>query len=568
MFDKFVTGIRSLLSNGDSRTTAAFAFGRSVILTSVVVTGVLVGLRQLGTMEGMELAAYDQLVRSRPDEGSDNRLLVVGVSESDIQTRKEYPLKDDTVAQLLEKLQPYQPRAIGLDILRDVPQGTPQGRIALEKILQQNEGIIAACKLSSADQPGIAAAPGVTEERVGFSDFPLDPGGTLRRSLLLSTPSTPKVPPPIEHICNIPDPENQLPSLSLQLALLYLEPMGIVPELSPSGDLKIGSTVFNRLSEKSGGYHNAEVGDYRLMLNYRSPKNAVKQVSLTDVLDGKLDPSLVKDRIVLIGYTAPIVKDDFYTPYSAGLQDSQKMPGVVIHAQSTSQILSAVLDNRPLIWSWSEPSEILWIWGWSLVGAILAWRIRRLWLFGIGVVVAVGLLYGTCYVLFSSSGWVPLMPPALALVLTAGIVVLVDRGYAKAIYQGVKKVILNIEIDEEKKQQQVAEITESESFAELEKKAEELRRNRRRNRRSGNATEPKTETNEAMQASQAAEPTEEEDYFEQLQKRGKQLRNTESETTQTPQDSQPAEETQEEDYFEQLQKRGQKLRNTEDESNK
>ncbi|HAJ63740.1 MAG TPA: transmembrane sensor domain protein [Cyanobacteria bacterium UBA8543] len=562
-----VTRIRSLFSNGNGRTTAAFAFGRSVVLTSVVVTGVLVGLRQIGTMEGLELGAYDQLVRSHPDQGPDNRLLVVGVTETDIQTRQEYPIKDDTLAQLLEKLQQYQPRTIGVDILRDVPQGSPQGRIALENILKQNDSIIAGCKLSSADQPGIAAAPGVTEERVGFADLPLDPGGTLRRSLLLSIPTTPKTPPPIQHICNIPDPNNQLPSFSFQLALLYLEAQNIQPEQTKTGEIKLGSTVFKRLGGQSGGYHQADVADYRLMLRYRSPKNAVKQVSLTEVLDGKVDPALVKDRIVLIGYTAPIVKDDFYTPYSAGLQDNQKMPGVVIQAQNVSQILSAVLDNRPLIWYWPEGSEILWIWGWSLVGAILGWRIRRLWLFGLGVVAAVGVLYGTCYVIFSSSGWVPLVPPALALAIAAGTVVLVDRGYAKAIYQGVKKVILNIEIDEEKKQQQIAEITETESFAELEKKAEELRNRRRRDKLSENVVESETEVEEATQVPQEAEPTEEDDYFQQLQKRGKQLRNTQRETTPTPQDSQSIEESQEEDYFEQLQKRGKKLRNTEDESN-
>ncbi len=567
MINQLVTKVRSLFSNGNSRSTAVFAFGRSVILTSVVVTGALVGARHLGILEGLELGGYDQLMRSRPDQGPDNRLLVVGVTEGDIQSRKEYPLHDGTLAQLIEKLQQYQPRAIGLDILRDVPQGSPTGRIALQKTLTESDNLIAVCKLSSADQPGIAAAPGVPEERVGFADLPLDPGGTLRRSLLLSTPTAPKVPAPNKHLCNIPDSENQLPSFSFQLALLYLEAMGKNPELTPTGEMKIGSTVFTRLEEKAGGYHKADVGNYQMILNYRSAKNAVKQVSLTEVLDGKIDPAWVKDRIVLIGYTAASVKDDFYTPFSGQAQDNQKMPGVVVHAQNTSQILSAVLDHQPLMCYWSEPSEILWIWGWSLLGAILAWRIRRLWLFGIGVGAAVVVLYGSSYLLFSAGRWVPLVPPALALVVTAGVVVLVDRGYAKAIYQGVKKVILNIEIDEEKKQQQVAAITESESFAELEKKAQELREKRRRDRRSGNPAESKTETNEATQAPQEAEPTQEEDYFAQLQKRGKKLRNTDSETTQTPQNSEPTEEAQEEDYFEQLQKRGKKLRNTGDESN-
>ena len=568
MIAPFVTKIRSLFSNENDRSNAALTFARSILLTSVVVTGVLVGVRQIGMLEGLELGAYDQLMRSRPDQGQDNRLLVVGITETDIQTRKEYPITDGTLAQVLEKLQQYQPRAIGIDILRDVPIGDSQGRIALQKFLEKSDNLIAVCKLSSPSEPGIAAAPGVPIDRVGFADLPLDPGGPVRRSLLLSTPAAPKTPPPSKHLCNIPDPQNQIPSFGFQLAMLYLEPMNIKPQPDPSEDVKLGPTLLKRLEEKAGSYQRADLGGYQMMLNYRSANNAVKLVSITDVLQGKLDARLVKDRVVLVGYTAPIVKDDFYTPYSAAAQDDQKMPGVVIHAQNVSQILSAVLNNRPLIWYWSEGSEILWIFGWSLLGAILAWRIRRLWLFGVGVVVAVGVLYGTCYVLFSSSGWVPLVPPALALVTTAVIVTLIEKGYAKAIVQNVKKIILNIEIDEEKKQQQVAAITETESFAELERKAEELRQSRRRDRRTQKAPLANNETTEATPTPQYVEPRaelEEEDYLEQLHKRGKKLRNTEPEVTPLPQDVQAKTEVEEDNYLEQLQKRGKKLRNTEPE---
>jgi adenylate cyclase len=562
MIAPLVTKIRSLFATENGKPNAAFTFVRSVLLTSVVVTGAVVGVRQLGMLEGLELGAYDQMMRSRPDQGPDQRLLVVGISATDIQTRKEYPITDDTLAQLLAKIQQYQPKAIGLDILRDVPIGNSNGRIALQQLLQKSDNLIAVCKLSSADQPGIAAAPGVPIERVGFADFPLDPGGTLRRSLLLSIPAASKVPLPSRHLCNITDTENQLPSLGFQLALLYLEqePKAIKPEFDPaSKQVKLGSTLLKRLDQKAGGYNQADVGNYQMMLNYRSANNAVKQVSLTEVLNGKLDLSLFKDRIVLIGYTDPIVKDNSYTPYSAGAKDSQEMPGVVIHAQNVSQILSAVLNNRPLIWYWSEGIEIVWIWGWSLLGAILAWRIRHLGLFGVGIVVAVGALYGGCYVLFANAGWVPLVPPALTLVTTAVIVVLIEKGYANSIVQNVKKVILKIDIDEKKKQQQLKAITETEAFAELEKKAEELRQNRQRESNSEHT--PVEERKEVTPTPQKVE-TEEDDYFEQMQQQGEKLRNTD-EVTSTPQKV----ETEEDDYFEQVQQQAKKLRNTDDESN-
>ena len=522
MNNQLLTKIRSffITQNGKSNTTLTLL--RSVLLTSVVVTSAVVGVRQLGILEGLELGAYDQMMRSLPDQGEDNRLLVVGINATDIQTRKEYPITDGTLAQLLEKIQQYQPKAIGLDILRDVPIGEPNGRIALQQFLQKSNNTIAVCKLSSANEPGIAPAPGVPIERVGFADLPLDPGGILRRTLLLSVPVASKVPLPSKHLCNIPDSENQVPSLSFQLALLYLEQQAksIKPELDPTTkQVKLGSTVFKRLDSKAGGYNQADVGNYQMMLYYRSANNAVKQVSLTEVLNGKLDPALFKDRIILVGYTDPIVKDYFYTPYSAEAKDHQEMLGVVIHAQNVSQILSAVLNKRSLIWYWSEGTEILWIWGWSLLGAILAWRTLRLWLFGIGIIVAVGALSSSCYLLFTNAGWVPLVPPAIAMVTTAIMVVLLEKGYANAIVQNVKKVILKIDIDQDKKQQQLAKITETEEFAELEKKAAQLRQNQQQ--------EQDVENN---QTQEPTSPAAEVDYFEQLQQQANKLRNPDQES--------------------------------------
>ncbi|BAY18038.1 serine/threonine protein kinase with Chase2 sensor [Anabaenopsis circularis NIES-21] len=449
--------------------------GGTVVVTSVAIAGLILGLRELGSLQGMELAAFDWLMRSRPDEGIDNRFLIVGVDDTDIQTRKEYPIEDGTMAQLLTKLEEHEPRVIGIDILRDVKQGTAAGRTDLMQTLSANENIAAVCVVSKADSPGIAAAPGIPEDRVGVADFPVDAGGTVRQGMIISIPKASKLPKPSEHICNIADPENQLPSLSFQMVVRYLAAQGIEPELTKSGELKFGSTVLKRLTPKSGGYHNIDTSDYQILLNYRSAKNAVKQVSLSEVLANKVDPALIKDKIVMIGYTAQIVKDTFYTPYSAGSADSQKMPGVVVHAQNASQILSAVLNKRPLFWYWNELQEGLWVFAWSLVGGFLAWRIRKPWLLILGGGVAIAILLGTNYIIFIHAGWIPLMPPVLSLLGSAVAVVLIDR-YAATIVKTVKGFLkINIDIDEDKKNQEVAAITESDYFLELQHKAKDLR---------------------------------------------------------------------------------------------
>ena len=448
---KFKEKIRSLLLNAKEQQKALQGFARIVILTPLVVTGSILGLRHLGVMQEFELRAYDRLIQHRPDEGADDRLLVVGITEEDILKYKEFPISDETLANVLSKIEQYQPRAIGLDILRDIPLGT--GRAKLIEKFARNDKIIAACKLSSAREPGNPAPPGVPPERIGFADVPLDPDIIIRRSILISTPSPPSTPIETPHLCNDDDLNNQIPSLAFNLALLYLEQEEIYLDQTEEGDLQLGSVVLKRLGTKAGGYQKTGASDYQILLNYRSAQNAAQQVTLTEILEGNLDPALVSNRIVLIGYTAQSANDDFPTPYSSSLPDNKKMPGVFIHAQSLSQILSAVLDHRPLIWYWPIWAEIFWIWSWSVVGATLAWKIKRPWIFYLCAIASSIFLVGTCYGFFLLGGWLPLVTPVAALLGTAGSVILVDR-YAQNIYEGVKGVLkLNIEIDTEKKRE-------------------------------------------------------------------------------------------------------------------
>jgi hypothetical protein len=120
------------------------------------------------------------------------------------------------------------------------------------------------------------------------------------------------------------------------------------------------------------------------------------------------------------------------------------MLGVEVHAHAVSQLLSAVLDQRLLIRSWSESGEVLWIWVWSLGGGLLAFYNRRLGLFLLvlgGTVIA---LWGICYGLFLYQGlWLPFIPTLLAAMLTALGVRLVDlanrTGYAQAIYEQLRE---------------------------------------------------------------------------------------------------------------------------------
>lgn len=91
-------------------------------LSGIATIALIVVARMLGSLQFLELAAFDTFLRWRPDEPIDERILIVGIDEEDIQSVKQYPIPDKNLASLLRTLQTYQPAAIGLDIYRDLPQ--------------------------------------------------------------------------------------------------------------------------------------------------------------------------------------------------------------------------------------------------------------------------------------------------------------------------------------------------------------------------------------------------------------------------------------------------------------
>lgn len=375
-----------------------------VLLASVAVTALLVGARHQGVLERLELGAFDQSLRMRPALTPDPRILVVTIAEADIQTLHQWPISDGILQKLLSNLEQLKPRVIGLDMYRDVP--VEPGHKLFAEHIQKSDRIIPACKVSEGDNPGVPPPPGVPQSRAGFIDLLVDPSdGIVRRGLLF-------LKPPAKSAC-----QTKL-SFAFQLAQHYLEKEGIQPARTKQDNVQLGKAIFKPLSDRAGGYQDVDTRGFQILLNYRSPDRAAPEVTLTQVLNGQVQPSLVKDRIVLIGVTAPSANDAFNTPYSASQERHRKMPGVFLHAQITSQIVSAALDGQPMFWFWPEWAEALWIWVWSLAGGMLVWRLRRpehsLLAGGIGI----GVLVGTSWILFTQAGWVPVVPPTLALVFT------------------------------------------------------------------------------------------------------------------------------------------------------
>jgi CHASE2 domain-containing sensor protein len=257
----------------------------------------------------------------------------------------------------------------------------------------------------SQNAPGIAAPAGVRTEQVGFTNFSLDRDRLLRRQVLGMAPVDPTVGGgcPTDH------------ALSLRLALKYL---GIAAaDEADNGHLKIGNREMAVLGNNFGGYRSSasqeNLRGFQVMLNYRNALQVAPQMSLDEFLSKPVNSAQIAGKVVLVGYVGDESADNFRT-----LSGTSKLPGVSIHAQMTSNILSHLLDDRSLITTWGDLGELGWILLWGTVGGVIWFRFRgcQIW---IAVGGSIGLLIITCVVCLGVTlVWIPFIPAGMAVILT------------------------------------------------------------------------------------------------------------------------------------------------------
>ncbi|HEY9624729.1 MAG TPA: CHASE2 domain-containing protein [Crinalium sp.] len=373
---------------------------RRVWLTTALVAGVVTGLRLSGLLQPLELAALDYIFRLRPSEPRDHRIVIVGIDDSDISKLQTWPIPDAVMADLLTKIKSYQPRAIGLDIYRDVPVG--DGYDQLQQVFQTTPNLIGIEKIEDPGSVGVKPPKALeASDQIGFNNVVVDVDSRVRRAVLFWN-SKGKV----------------ARSFALRLAMLYLQKEGITPRSATVNPnyLQLGGGVFHQLKPNDGGYVGTNTGGYQILANLRSPDSSFTVVSLSAVLNNQISPDLMRDRIVVIGSTAPSLKDFFYTSYS-GSKDgtAQLTAGVELHAQFISQIISAAQNGRSLLQPIPKSLELVWILAWSLIGASLSWRFRSPVRSSFSFVLAAFGLGSICYLGFLQGLWIPLVPPMLAL---------------------------------------------------------------------------------------------------------------------------------------------------------
>ncbi|MEO1401197.1 MAG: CHASE2 domain-containing protein [Cyanobacteria bacterium J06635_1] len=370
------------------------------LLPGMLFLGLITVGRLAGAFQLLEWRALDVFLQSHPPEAPDERILLVSIDEQTIQAVGAYPIPDQQLTSLLRTLQQHQPRVVGLDLFRDLP--VEPGHQDLTAAFQEMENLIGIEKVLP---PTVAPPSALPPERTGFVDAPLDEDGRQRR-MLLGTQTD----------------QGFRFSLALLLAQTYLAQENI-PLNNGRRDpltMRFGAAEIPRVQSNFGGYTraNAGGGDVQMLLNFRQGSNAFRVVTFQAVLASEVDPAWVRDRIVLIGMTTPSVQD-YVSAATNSVVDAEDnwAYGIEIQAHAVSQIISATLDQRPLIKTWPNLSEYLWIMGWGVIGIGFARYsrspLRALFWVGISVVSITVI----SHLALTAGWWIPLVPALTSLTL-------------------------------------------------------------------------------------------------------------------------------------------------------
>ena len=288
-----------------------------------------------------------------------------------------------------------------MDLFKDVP--VKPGSDELARVLRENTNIIGIEKILP---PGeIPPHKSLLSEQVGFVDLRLDVDSKFRRYLLHTS-------------INKNAPVDKF-SLGLQLITQYFDAEGIelgVGIKDPNA-LMIASKELPRINNQNfGGYVNLKVDGLYTLINFRNNKKPFRVVSLRNILNNNVNPKWFRNSIILIGNRNPSAGDIFYSSAVPTLKLTGQIYGIDYHAHAISEILSYVIDGRPMLSSWVDLGEYIWIILWGFIPIVLGRLTQSVWKNLLSVCVAIICLVTVGYVmLWLCVMWIPIAPSFLIL---------------------------------------------------------------------------------------------------------------------------------------------------------
>lgn len=337
---------------------------RSILIITPSVALTVIVAQSLGLFNLPEWKFRDQMIRIKSSEVTiAPEIVIVTIDERDIQSVGKWPIPDSSLAKLLAIVRAQKPRAIGLDLYRDLPEGT--GHEQLVQIFRTTPNLVGVEKIT-----GERVNPPLElkkKDQVGLADLVLDSDQYVRRALLTSSDNK----------------ENGKikAGLATVVALKYLESEKITLETVDPKQKKfrLGGQIYLPLENQEAGYPESDLGGYQILINWHGAETAFRTVAMRDVLTGKIPADLMRERMVFIGSTASSTNDVFNTAFTSSLNSTQKpTPGVVIHANIALQMVRGAKTGNMCIYGVNQIYLSFWVLLWSGIGSIGSWWLGSL----------------------------------------------------------------------------------------------------------------------------------------------------------------------------------------------
>ena len=377
---------------------AQFLKNKVRVLVSVGLSTVFlchsIGFINIGIIERLELIAYDAHLKFTVPNKKSNDIVIIDIDESSLTAEGRWPWSRNKIAKLVENLfVDYQISMLGFDIVfaePDSSSGLPilenlanttfkssqefaVGLAGLRETLNYDKifaesiaryPIVLGIYFNSTDvdaqKIGVLPEPLMTAEELKSSkDYVLKATG-FGSNLKIFTESALGA----GHFSQQPDPDGVV----RRQPMLINYQGNIYPSLSLEMIRRImGSGEVQPLFASSGGGYDSLEGlvieglnipidfEGKTLIPFRGGPGNFDYVSATDILNKNADVSLLKNKLVIVGTTAPGLFDMRATPVS------ETYPGVEIHAS----LISGLLNQRGL----KQPEYVL---GYEMIVLVIA----------------------------------------------------------------------------------------------------------------------------------------------------------------------------------------------------
>jgi CHASE2 domain-containing sensor protein len=184
-------------------------------------------------------------------------------------------------------------------------------------------------------------------------------------------------------------------------------------------------------------------------IDYRGGPGAIPTVPFSHVLDGKVDPSLIRGRVVVVGGTAPTLRDVHSTPVGG----KELMPGAEVQANAIWTAMKG-LPLRSAPW-WVDILSVALL---ALVPALTRWRLQLVAV-GAMTLLAAAAFLTAAQLLFESGTIIDVTAPLLALLAAAAGAVAWSEMIER---RGRRRVTRDNELLEQRVRERTADLADAE----------------------------------------------------------------------------------------------------------